>query len=134
MRVISLVRWERSKFDFLFSCTQLIFRSLTFRNHRHRCILANFLLNLRPCLESISLQFNKHFLLHQVAVFISHLIVSFLKDNMTVSQFFQIIVKLLLFLLYSLVMHLIKVFFLKQFLISASCLFSYDNGFVQLIF
>ena len=53
-------------------------------------ILVDFLLNLCSGFESISFQFDEHFLFHESAVFVGHLIVSSFEDDVIVSQFLQI--------------------------------------------
>lgn len=134
MWIFPLFRWEWRKLDFLLSLTQLFLGIIfSLRDDRSRCALIDFLLNLRPRLQSISFQLNQHLLFHQMAVLIRHLIVLLLEYNMIIPQFFEIEVEFLLLLLDPLMMHLIKILLLEQFLISSSRFLRHNDGLIEFL-
>jgi len=65
-----------------------------------------------------------------MTVLFSHIVILFFKDYVVVSEFLQLVIEFSLFLLNSLVMHLIEVFIFQQFLVCAFCSFSYYDSLV----
>ena len=75
--------------------------------------MVHFALDLGSGFQSVSLKFNEHFLFHKVREFIGHIVILFFKDNMIVSEFFEVKVEFFLFLLDSLVVHFIEISLLE---------------------
>lgn len=92
MRIFSLVSRERRKLSLFLSIGHLILHLRLFRCCRSWCILSDFFLDLRPSFEPVSFKFDKHLFLHEVAVFICHIVVPLFEDNVPIPQFLQIMV------------------------------------------
>lgn len=99
-----------------------------------RGVLVDFLLDLCSGLEPVSFEFDKHLLLHEPAVLIGHFVVAFFEDDVVVPELLQVVVELLLFLLNSLMVHLVEVFFLEQLLVCRLRFLCDDDRLVQLVF
>ena len=69
-----------------------------------------------------------------MAIFVRHIIVFFLMNDVLFSQLFQISIHLFLLLLYSLMMHFVEIPFFHEFVISSSGFFRHDYSFIEFIF
>lgn len=136
MGVDPLVGGIGSKLDFVFGFSKFLpGHGLLVRGDRGcRYILVDFLLNLCSSFESISFQFDEHFLLHESAVFVSHFIVPSFEDYVIVSQFLQISIEFLLLLLDPLMMHFVEIFLLQQFFVGPFCLFGHYYRLIEFLF